>query len=304
MKKSYLKTTVRGVSALALLALSLWFGLLPYYRLAALLVAALILPVLLRPEWTFSIVLAALIGCGASLWAFRASGYHYASLLPFLVAALMLVFRFGKRGLKRLAGAATALALILLLAAEAPILHTALNAAKSDAPYVIVLGAAVYGETPSISLKHRCDRAREHLKANPAAAAVLSGGQGQGEDISEAECMRRYLVNKGVQESRLLPEDRSTSTLENLTFSKQVIEDSGGDPARVAIVSSAYHLYRARRMAASLGMEADGLRSADGCPVYMTGMYLREALTVWKLWVSDIYMRPLGGIRFFFLPSP
>ena len=91
MKKSYLKTTVRGVSALALLALSLWFGLLPYYRLAALLVAALILPVLLRPEWTFSIVLAALIGCGASLWAFRASGYHYASLLPFLVAALMLV---------------------------------------------------------------------------------------------------------------------------------------------------------------------------------------------------------------------
>ena len=56
MKKPYFKTTVRGVSALALLALSLWFGLLPYYRLAALLVAALILPVLLRPEWTFSIV--------------------------------------------------------------------------------------------------------------------------------------------------------------------------------------------------------------------------------------------------------
>ena len=116
MKKSYLKTTVRGVSALALLALSLWFGLLPYYRLAALLVAALILPVLLRPEWTFSIVLAALIGCGASLWAFRASGYHYASLLPFLVAALMLVFRFGTRGLKRLVGAVTALGLALVFA--------------------------------------------------------------------------------------------------------------------------------------------------------------------------------------------
>ncbi|MBR2606266.1 MAG: YdcF family protein [Clostridia bacterium] len=304
MKKSYLKTTVRGVSALALLALSLWFGLLPYYRLAALLVAALILPVLLRPEWTFSIVLAALIGCGASLWAFRASGYHYASLLPFLVAALMLVFRFGKRGLKRLAGAATALALILLLAAEAPILHTALNAAKSDAPYVIVLGAAVYGEDPSLSLVHRSDRAMEHLETNPSAVAVLSGGQGEGEDISEAECMGRYLKSKGVNEGRMLLEDRSTSTLENLTFSKKAIEQAGGDPSRVAIVSSSYHLYRACRMASALGMEAEGLRSADGCPVYMTGMYLREALAVWKLWVSDIYMRPLGGIRFFFLPSP
>ena len=288
MKKSYLKTTVRGVSALALLALSLWFGLLPYYRLAALLVAALILPVLLRPEWTFSIVLAALIGCGASLWAFRASGYHYASLLPFLVAALMLVFRFGKRGLKRLAGAATSLALILLLAAEAPILHTALNAAKSDAPYVIVLGAAVYGETPSISLRHRSDRAAEHLQRNPDAVAVVSGGQGEGEDISEAEAMRRYLVDKGVAGNRILMEGKSTSTLENLTFSKQIIENSGGDPSRVAVVSSSYHLYRAKRMAAALGMAAEGLPSSDGYPVYMTGMYLREAVAVWKLWLLGI----------------
>ena len=105
-------------------------------------------------------------------------------------------------------------------------------------------------------------------------------------------------------QGRVLLEDRSTSTLENLTFSKQAIEQAGGDPSRVAIVSSSYHLYRACRMASALGMEAEGLRSADGCPVYMTGMYLREALAVWKLWVSDIYMRPLGGIRFFFLPSP
>ena len=304
MKKSYLKTTVRGVSALALLALSLWFGLLPGSRYAALGAAALIVPLLLWRKGAFWWVLLGLIGCGASLWAFRASGYHYASLLPFLVAALMLVFRFGKRGLKRLAGAATALALILLLAAEAPILHTALNAAKSDAPYVIVLGAAVYGEDPSLSLVHRSDRAMEHLETNPSAVAVLSGGQGEGEDISEAECMGRYLKSKGVNEGRMLLEDRSTSTLENLTFSKQAIEQAGGDPSRVAIVSSSYHLYRACRMASALGMEAEGLRSADGCPVYMTGMYLREALAVWKLWVSDIYMRPLGGIRFFFLPSP
>ena len=216
----------------------------------------------------------------------------------------MLVFRSGKRGLKRLAAFLTALALGLLLAAEIPILSAALTSEKSDAPYVIVLGAAVYGETPSISLRHRADRALEHLNANPAAVAVVSGGQGEGEDISEAECMRRYLRERGVADSRILVEDRSTSTLENLTFSKQVIEGAGGDPARVAVVSSSYHLYRAGRMAAALGMEAEGLRSSDGYPVYMTGMYLREALAVWKLWASDIYMRPLGGLSLSFLPCP
>lgn len=303
MKKNSSKAYIWGILALLLLAACLWFGLPPGSRYAAWGAVALILPLLIWRRGAFWWVLLALTGTGAFLCTFRASGYHYAALLPFSAAGLMLVFRFGKRWLKRLVGLAVGLVLVFILAAEAPILHTALNATKSDAPYVIVLGAAVYGETPSISLKHRCDRAREHLKANPGAVAVLSGGQGDGEDISEAECMGRYLTGKGVPKSRLLLEDRSTSTWENLTFSKAAIEDSGGDPARVAVVSSAYHLYRARRMAASLGMEADGLRSADGYPVYMTGMYLREALAVWKMWVSDIYIRPLGGISLSFLPS-
>ena len=304
MKQTSSKSFIWAVPALLLLAAALWFGLPPGSRYAALGAAALIVPLLLWRKGAFWWVLLGLIGCGAFLWTFKASGYHYAALLPFSAAGLMLVFRFGKRGLKRLVGAVTALGLALVLIAEVPIVKTALTATKSDAPYVIVLGAAVYGETPSISLRHRCDRAREHLKAYPGAMAVLSGGRGEGEDISEAECMGRYLTGKGVNEGRMLLEDRSTSTLENLTFSKQAIEQAGGDPSRVAIVSSSYHLYRACRMASALGMEAEGLRSADGCPVYMTGMYLREALAVWKLWVSDIYMRPLGGIRFFFLPSP
>ena len=222
------------------------------------------------------------------LLTFRASGYHYTALLPLFTAGLMLVFRFGNRGLKRLTAALTVLALALLLTAEIPIVVTALSSGQSDAPYVIVLGAAVYGETPSISLRHRSDRAKAHLKSNPAAKAVASGGQGAGEDISEAECMRRYLVERGVKSSRILLEDRSTSTLENLTFSRQVIEAAGGDPSRVAVVSSSYHLFRAKRMAAALGMDADGLASSDGYAVYMAGMYLREALAVWKLWIMGI----------------
>ena len=249
----------------------------------------LCVPVLMRRKWAFWIVLAALTGFGAFLWRFRASGYHYASVIPLTAAALMLVFRFGSRGLKRLACLGAVLGLALLLIPEAPILVSAVCPGESDAPYVIVLGAAVYGESPSLTLRHRADRALEHLESNPGAVAVVSGGQGEGEAISEAEAMRRYLVNKGgIADHRILCEDRSTSTLENLTFSKAIIEENGGDPDRVAVVSSSYHIYRAKRMAAALGMEADGLPSSDGYPVYMTGMYIREALAVWKLWIMGI----------------
>ena len=285
MKQASRTTQLWGIGALLLLALAVWFGLPPHYHLLAAGLAALVLPVLLWRRWTFWVVLLALLGCGAFLWTFRASGYHYTSLLPLSAAGLMLVRRFGKRGLKRLTGAVTVLALAALLVAEVPILHAALSSTESDAPYVIVLGAAVYGETPSISVRHRCDRAAAHLNRNPDAVAVVSGGQGKGEDISEAECMRRYLVDKGVANSRILLEDRSTSTLENLTFSRTVIEQAGGDPSHVAVVSSSYHLYRAKRLAAALGMTADGLPSTDGYPVYMTGMFLREAVAVWKLWI-------------------
>ena len=288
MKKAISKEQLWGAAALLLLAATFWFGLPPYYHFVAMGLAALALPALIWRKGSFWIVLLSLTGCGVFLLRFRASGYHYAALVPLIAGALLLVFRFGKRRLKRLTGAAAALALLLFLAAETPILYTALTAGKSDAPYVIVLGAAVYGETPSISVRHRCDRASEHLASHPDAAAVVSGGQGEGENISEAEAMRRYLIDKGVAQSRILMEDRSTSTWENLTFSKQIIEESGGDPSRVAVVSSAYHLYRARRMAAALGMAADGLASSDGYPVYMAGMYIREALAVWKLWVWGV----------------
>ena len=288
MKQASAKPKIWAVLALALLALSIWFGLPPHYRYVAALLAALILPVLFRPVWAFWIVLGALVGLVAFLFTFRASGYHYAALVPLSIGVLLLVFRFGKRGLKRLAAGATGLLLVLLLIPEAPILQAAFAAGESDSPYVIVLGAAVYGQTPSISVRHRCDRAIQHLKRNPGARALVSGGQGEGEDISEAEAMSRYLVEKGVAADRILLEDRSTSTWENLSFSKALIEGTGGDPSRVAVVSRAYHLYRARRMAAALGMAADGLLSADGYPLYMTGMYLREALAVWKLWVMGI----------------
>ena len=163
------------------------------------------------------------------------------------------------------------------------IVSSALIEPAENVPYVVVLGAAVYGETPSLSLENRIRRAIEYLEENPEVKAVVSGGQGAGEDISEAECMRRYMVAHGIDESRILLEEHSTSTMENLAYAKAVIEKDGGSAERIVIVSSGYHLYRAKAMASSLGMTADGAASDDGYPAFMLGMYLREAFAVVKL---------------------
>ena len=99
---------------------------------------------------------------------------------------------------------------------------------------------------PAIEFKNaKSTRAVKPVKVG----VILSGGQGPGEAITEAECMRRALVRRGVDESRLYPEERSTSTQENLRYSRAILEELGVDPARrVAIVTSDFHLCRARLM--------------------------------------------------------
>ncbi len=82
--------------------------------------------------------------------------------------------------------------------------------------YAVILGAKVNGEIPSLSLQFRLDAALEYAIQYPHVYLILSGGQGPGEHISESEAMKRFLVKNGIQEERLLIEDLSTSTYENL----------------------------------------------------------------------------------------
>ena len=99
-------------------------------------------------------------------------------------------------------------------------------------------------------------RAAEYLNAHPDIPAVLSGGQGNGENITEAECMRRQLTAMGIGESRLLLEERSTSTAENFAFSKELLRQAGIDPetAVVAVVTNDFHCFRAHLIAQREGL--------------------------------------------------
>ncbi|MBQ1632793.1 MAG: YdcF family protein [Clostridia bacterium] len=287
-KRSFTVWHAAGLLLILCTALAIWFGIHPRYRFLS--VGILLFGVLAawKRNWMLWIVIAAELIFVVFLWLFPQAGYKIASLVPLAIIGMLLVFRFCKKPVKIIASALLGTALCVLLIVEIPILKAASEQPEPDADYIVVLGAAVYGETPSITLEHRLEGAARYLTANPRTKAVVSGGQGAGEDISEAECMHRYLVEHGIAPERILVEDRSTSTKENLAFSKAVIRTDGGRTDRVVLVSSGYHLYRAKKMASMLGMHATGVAGSDGYPIYMFGMYLREAAAVLKLWIFGI----------------
>ena len=183
-------------------------------------------------------------------------GFAGLTMAEWVLFIFYLLEHFARRGHRAAAWCELALIAALLLGFS---LFTVLEtmvvrgsfADESDAPVsaVIVLGAGVNGETPSLSLRTRIDAAAAYLARHPDVPVILSGGQGPGEAITEAECMRRALVSRGVDEDRLHLEERSASTEENLRFSREMLEGLGVDlTQRVAIVTSDYHLCRARLM--------------------------------------------------------
>lgn len=122
--------------------------------------------------------------------------------------------------------------------------------------YAIILGAKVNGETPSLTLRFRLEEALAYAESYPDVKFILSGGQGPDEDIAEGEAMRRYLTEKGVQEDRLLLETESTSTYENILFSKKLLPEEVNE---ITIITSDFHLARARMIADSFNLKTDAL---------------------------------------------
>ncbi len=170
-------------------------------------------------------------------------------------------------------------AVILTLAVLFCLVATKLWAApRESCSTVIVLGCQVKGQTPSLLLRFRIEAAADYLTANPEAVAILSGGMGSGENITEAACMYQALTERGIAPNRLLLEDESRNTQENLRFSKALMEREGLN-GPVVIVSNDFHIYRALKMAEDQGLNAQGLAARSNWysrPTYM----LREAMAL------------------------
>lgn len=238
----------------------------------------------------------AVLLCAAAIFAFALVGYTTIALALVGVAVVVALYRLlallVARNVRRAGVLRTVLTLLLIAGlvwfaiVETPVVRSARTDKNPEAPYLVVLGAGVNGTVPSLSLLDRLEAAKAYLDACPEAKAVLSGAQGAGEEITEAECMRRWLTANGISEDRLLIEDKSRSTAENIAFSLAVIAEDGGDPAgRMAIVSSEYHLYRAKFMAREQGAQPLGVAARTRYPVLRLNYFLREAFAVTALWI-------------------
>ena len=151
---------------------------------------------------------------------------------------------------------------------EGKIIHGMTSEPEEELDYLIVLGAQVKKTVPSKALVLRLQKACEYLKEHSQTKAVLSGGQGSGEEIAEAECMYRYLTEHGIPEERLLKEECSTTTRENLMYSARVLADSRQEVttetvlgSKIGLVSNNFHIYRALLLA-----EKFGYRKVYGVP--------------------------------------
>ena len=148
---------------------------------------------------------------------------------------------------------------------------------------MIILGAKVNRDGVSKTLKLRLDKAIEYYNKDKDINIIVSGGQGKDEVMTEALAMKNYLLENGVDEKNIILENKATTTLENIIFSKEIMEDLNlGN--RALIITSDYHLFRGRFIASILGIDNEGLCSISSLSSRMYYM-IREYPTS----VIDLY---------------
>ena len=205
-------------------------------------------------------------------------------LIALYVVLRALRARHGKaRGrLACAAAVAAALALAVFIFVEAQIVAAGMTTPAPGAKYMLVLGARVRPTGPSVLLQFRLDKAEEYLSANPDTVAILCGGQGGDEPMTEAQAMYDDLIRRGVDPSRLIMEDKSVNTEQNITGAMALMEDTSSP---VVITTTNYHLYRACREARRLGL-TDVSGNPARCAWYTPlNYYTREFFAVLRDWL-------------------
>lgn len=218
----------------------------------------------------------------AVVFAVAMTGHTFVAALCAFIALVIVYFHFvRRRGLRIAAAIVLGAGIAVFGVIEAPIVAGARTDAPDDVEYLVVLGAGLHGDVPSLSLTDRLEGALAWLEAHPDCVAVVSGGQGPGETMTEGEAMGIWLEARGIDPSRIIVEDRATSTQENLEYSFALIRGRGGEPdGNCAIVTSEYHLYRAKALAARQGVECFGVAARTSWPTLMLNYFIREGFAV------------------------
>ncbi len=219
-------------------------------------------------------------------------GYSFSALVCFCLIAIILFYVFMPlvglkfpvlaRTVTKIFTTILVLGLLVIGATEAIIIYKSFGDPAEQVTYMVVLGAKVNRDGPSVSLWDRICEAYGYLEFHPQTIAILSGGQGTDEPITEAECMYRELVSLGIHPNRLWIEDEATSTWENLKFSLDLIEEKTGiRPTKIGVLSSEYHLFRASLFARACDVEFVGIPARTSRWGQRINHFLREVAGVW-----------------------
>ena len=234
----------------------------------------------------------AVLGVLAFFLKFMVPGYSFSALVCVLLIALILFYtlmplvglkfpRFAKF-FTRICTVCLIIGLIVVGITEALIVKASFGDPKEQVQYMVVLGAKVRNDGPSVSLWDRIYGAAEYLEEHPDTIAIVSGGQGADEPMTEAQAMYDELIALGIDPERVWLEEKATSTWENLTFALDLIEEKTGErPEKLGILSSEYHLFRAKLFAKECGVEAVGIPARPSRLSQRINHFMREVAGVW-----------------------
>ena len=219
-------------------------------------------------------------------------GYSFSVLVCFAIIGIILVYKGlnllakkyprDARGLRRFFTIVLCIGLLIVGVTEALVIEASFGDPKQHCDYMVVLGAKVRAEGPSVSLMDRIRATQAYMDDHPDVIAVVSGGQGADEPMTEARCMYDELVKLGVDPQRIWIEDQATSTWENLNFSLNLIEEKTGTrPEKIGILSSEYHLFRASLFADACGVESVGIPAATSRLPQKINHFMREVAGIW-----------------------
>jgi uncharacterized SAM-binding protein YcdF (DUF218 family) len=176
---------------------------------------------------------------------------------------------------------------IFFISIEMVLIHAGTVYEKGESDYLLILGAGLRGDRMSLSLYQRMVKSLEYIEENPHTKIILSGGQGPDESISEAEAMKRFLVKHGVDENQIIKEDKSTSTYENLKFTREKLDEiDEREDLRLTIITNNFHMYRAKMLAGREGFTAYGM-PAPLHYLITPNYYVRESLAIIKSYIFD-----------------
>lgn len=239
----------------------------------------------MTPLWLIVLLAALGVVCLALPLHIGMTGVCLLLLAAVLLAVRLLTKHHAPKLWRRLLLGLTAAAMALIFAAMGYIAAQGVDSdlTQTDTPeLIVVLGAQVQGQEPSLTLKKRLERTLTFLQTHPDATVIVSGGQGTDEHTTEAAVMANYLLSHGAQPEQVLQEPCAANTRENLLFSAQLAARQGFDTSRVLIVTSDYHMCRAKYIAKSLGMEPYGLASDTWPWILKLNYTLREVFAFCK----------------------